>query len=240
MKYLLLFVSSFVFAQQTQLVDFKTVLGKITVNPIDKSISGTVQYEFEVLKPIDTIKIDAQNMTFSNVKINGKSVNFINTSKQLQLIFPFAKGKDQLTFSYSAIPKQALYFVGDQATDNLQIWTQGQGRYTSNWFPSFDDVNEKVIFNMDVTFNKNYEVIANGTLVSKSEQQGFSFWQYRMKKPMSSYLLMLAIGKFGKHMEQSKSGVPLAMYFEEKRSGFSNQRIAILKKYLIFWKKKSA
>lgn len=216
MKYLLLFVSTFALAQQTQLVDFKTVWGKIAINPVEKSISGTVHYEFEVLKAVDTIKIDAQNMTFSNVKINGKSVNFINTSKQLQLIFPFAKGKDQLTFSYSAIPKQALYFVGDQVTDNLQIWTQGQGRYTSNWFPSFDDVNEKVIFNMDVIFDKNYEVIANGTLVSKSEPQGFSLWQYRMKKPMSSYLLMLAIGKFGKHVEQSKSGIPLAMYFEPK------------------------
>jgi aminopeptidase N len=38
-----------------------------------------------------------------------------------------------------------LYFVGSEAADDLQIWTQGQGKYTSNWFPSFDDVNEKVI-----------------------------------------------------------------------------------------------
>jgi aminopeptidase N len=37
-----------------------------------------------------------------------------------------------------------LYFVGSEAADDLQIWTQGQGN-TSNWFPSFDDVNEKVI-----------------------------------------------------------------------------------------------
>jgi aminopeptidase N len=216
MKYLLLFVSSFVFSQQTQFVDFKTVLGKIMINPVEKSISGTVQYEFQILKPIDTVKIDAQNMIFSDVKLNGKPVNIINTSKQLQLIFPFVKGKNQLTFNYLTKPKQALYFVGNQSTDNLQIWTQGQGRYTSNWFPSFDDVNEKVIFNMDVTFDKNYEVIANGTLVSKSEQQGSSMWQYRMKKPMSSYLLMLAIGKYGVHVEQSKSGVPLLMYFEPK------------------------
>ncbi len=216
MKYLLLFISSFIFAQQTQSVDFKTVLGKIGVNPVEKTISGTVQYEFEVLKSIDTIKIDAQNMTFYDVKLNEKQVNYINTSKQLQLVFPFSKGKNKLTFEYSAKPKQALYFVGNQSTDNLQIWTQGQGRYTSNWFPSFDDVNEKVIFNMDVTFDKNYEVIANGTLSSKSKQKEFSLWQYRMKKPMSSYLLMLAIGKFRKHVEKSKSGVPLAMYFEPK------------------------
>jgi aminopeptidase N len=41
-----------------------------------------------------------------------------------------------------------LYFVGSEAADDLQIWTQGQGKYTSNWFPSFDDVNEKSNFNI--------------------------------------------------------------------------------------------
>jgi aminopeptidase N len=35
-----------------------------------------------------------------------------------------------------------MYFVGSESNDNVQIWTQGQGKYTSHWFPSFDDVNE--------------------------------------------------------------------------------------------------
>jgi aminopeptidase N len=36
-----------------------------------------------------------------------------------------------------------LYFVGSEAADDLQIWTQGR-KYTAIGF-SFDDVNEKVI-----------------------------------------------------------------------------------------------
>jgi aminopeptidase N len=36
-----------------------------------------------------------------------------------------------------SIPKQALYFVGSERDDDLQIWTQGQGKYTSNWFREF-------------------------------------------------------------------------------------------------------
>lgn len=43
-------------------------------------------------------------------------------------------------------------------------------------------------------------------------------WEYRMEKPMSSYLLMLAIGKFKKQTQRSKSGVPLELYLEEKDS----------------------
>ena len=150
------------------------------------------------------------------MKLNGKPINYINTQKELQIIFPFKKGKNNLTFQYLAKPKQTMYFVGSVANDNLQIWTQGQGKYTSHWFPSFDDVNEKVVFNLNIVCNKEYQVISNGTLKFKSGLDGLSVWQYQMQKPMSSYLLMLAIGKFKKNVQKSKSGIPLEMYLEPK------------------------
>jgi aminopeptidase N len=218
MKYVLLFISAFTFAQQTQFVDFKSVLGKIAINSIEKTISGEVIYDFNVLKPIDTIKIEGQNMEFTNIKVNGKSIKALNTLKQLQLLFPFKKGKNRLTFDYLAKPKQALYFIGSEITDNLQIWTQGQGKYTSNWFPSFDDVNEKVVFNLKIAFPENYQVISNGILKEKINTDGKTLWNYQMQKPMSSYLLMLAIGKFDKKITYSRSGIPLEMYFEPKNS----------------------
>ena len=216
MKYLFFFISTFTFAQQTQFVDFKSVQGKIAVNSIEKTVFGDVNYHFDVLKSIDTIKIDAQNMEFSDLKLNGKPINYINTQKQLQIIFPFKKGKNNLTFHYLAKPKQTLYFVGSESNDNVQIWTQGQGKYTSHWFPSFDDVNEKVVFNLNVVYNKDYQVISNGILKFKSTLDGLSVWQYQMQKPMSSYLLMLAIGKFEKISQKSKSGISLEMYLEKK------------------------
>jgi len=98
----------------------------------------------------------------------------------------------------------------------MQIWTQGQGRYTSNWFPSFDDVNEKVIFNLAITYDKNHQVISNGILKSKTETNNEFQWQYQMENPMSSYLLMLAIGKFDKKEFKSKSKIPLEYYLERK------------------------
>jgi aminopeptidase N len=216
MKYLFLFLSSFAFAQQTKSVDFKTVNGHISINPSTKSITGAVTYEFEVLKPIDTIKIDAQNMTFSAVELNQKKIPFQINGKELLLIYPFQKGKNSVQFSYEANPKQTMYFVGSEATNNLQIWTQGQGKYTSHWFPSFDDVNEKVIFNMNITFDSKYQVLSNGVLKSKVENKNMTHWSYQMKKPMSSYLLMLAIGKFEKSTLKAKSGILLEMYIAPK------------------------
>jgi aminopeptidase N len=216
MKYLFLFLSTFAFAQQTKSVDFKTVNGQISINPNNKSVAGTVAYTFEVIKSLDTIKIDAQNMTFSEMELNEKKLPFVTNGKELLLIYPFQKGKYSVQFSYEAKPKQTMYFVGSEATNNLQIWTQGQGKYTSHWFPSFDDVNEKVIFNMDVTFDSKYQVVSNGILKNKIENNGVTYWSYQMKKPMSSYLLMIAIGKFDKSMLRAKSGIPLEMYIYPK------------------------
>jgi aminopeptidase N len=215
MKYIFLLFTSFLFAQQTQYVDFKSVSGKLSFNTKDKLISGAVAFQFEVLKDCDTISLDAKNMGFSNVKINDKEIVFINTTKQLKLVFPFKQGQHQLTFNYIAKPKQALYF-GDMDNGEVQIWTQGQGRYTSNWFPSFDDVNEKMIFNLGISYDKDYQVISNGVLKEKTANGNLNQWQYQMEKPMSSYLLMLAIGKFDKKEFKSKSRIPLEYYYEPK------------------------
>jgi aminopeptidase N len=214
MRYLLLFVSLFSFAQQSKSVDFTSVLGKIEINPSDKSVSGEVSYDFVLNKSIDTIKIDAQNIDFTNMKINNIEVRFINNKKQILLFEGYKLGKNTLTFNYLAKPKQAMYFVGKG--EQLQIWTQGQGKYTSNWFPSFDDPNEKLIFNLDIKFDNQFQVISNGTLERRTESQDNYIWNYRMIKPMSSYLLMLAIGKYEIKEELSKSGKPLIYYIEKE------------------------
>ena len=214
MRYLILFISVFSFSQQTKSVDFTSVLGKIEINALDKSVTGEVTYIFKLSNPIDTIKIDAQNIDFSNLKINNVEVKYSNNRKQIFLFEGYKLGINQLTFNYWVQPKQAMYFVGKG--EQLQIWTQGQGKYTSNWFPSFDDPNEKLIFNLDIKFNYRFQVISNGRLENKTISQDNFIWNYRMKKPMSSYLLMLAIGKFEIKQEKSQSGKSLFYYIEKE------------------------
>ena len=215
---LALFFINVSFAQQTDKVDFIKCNALVAPNHSEKSISGTITYEFKVKKAIDTIKIDAINMEFSEVAINGKSVNFKNSGKTLDLFEGFKKGKNKLTFSYSAKPKQTLYFTGKG--EHLQIWTQGQGRYTSHWLPSFDDVNEKVVFNLSVEFQNGYKIISNGVFKNVNHKRngyenGFSTYNYQMEKPMSSYLVMLAIGNFAKQTTTTKSGTQLEFYLDK-------------------------
>ena len=213
MKYLIYFISIISFAQQTKSVDFESLNADLMLNPSEKKLVGKVRFEFQLLSDLDTIKIDGKAMEFENVMINNQEVKFKNSGKELQLFEGYTKGKNILTFVYTVSPKQTMYFTGKGA--DLQVWTQGQGKYTSYWLPSFDDVNEKMVFNLAITVDKSYVAMSNG--VFKSKQGRFNdmeyCWTYQMDKPMSSYLVMVAVGNFSKKQGRSKSGVPLEWYY---------------------------
>ncbi len=224
--FLVLFFSTFLFAQQTKFVDFKTVNASLIINPVKRNVVGNCTYTFEVKKKTDTISIDAIKMEFFNLKINNKKVEFLESKKRLMLFEGYKLGKNTLTFEYEAFPTQAMYFVNWDFSKKIdtpeevqgQIWTQGQGKNTSNWLPSFDDVNEKVIFGIEVTFHKSFEVVSNGELVNKIPIGDDIVWSYQMNEPMSSYLVMLAIGHFQKQSEVATSGIALDYYYEKEDS----------------------
>lgn len=217
MRYLFLFLSFFSFGQQLQKVNFTKLSAEVSLYPSEKRISGNVKYEFLVKSSLDTIKIDAKQMQISDVKINGKVVAFKNSGKTLDLYQGYTTGNNVVEFLYEAQPKQTLYFVGwDAAMGSEQIWTQGQGKYTSYWLPSFDDVNEKVIFNLTLNFDPNYTVISNGTLVGTemNSKGNAKVWKYQMEQPMSSYLVMLAIGRYERYDLKSASGIPMHLFLK--------------------------
>ncbi len=95
-------------------------------------------------------------------------------------------------------PKKALYFL--KRKNQWNIWTQGQGKYTSHWLPSFDDVNEKMTFDLTFVFEDDYTILSNGKKLSKGLGTNLKpqSVRYKMEQPMSSYLVALAIGKYNK------------------------------------------
>jgi len=211
----ILFLGAYAQGQQQKNVDFTTAKIDLTLNSDVKSISGAVVYQFKALEKTNTFFLDAKNMDFTEVKLNNKPVKYEVDAKKITIKKKLKKGtKHTLSFNYSAKPKQTLYFIDESENSSFkQIWTQGQGKYTSHWLPSFDDMNEKVEFDVTISFDKNYEVIANGRLTNKQITESNAKWHFDMEKPMSSYLLALAIGNYEKKELRSNSGIPIKLYY---------------------------
>lgn len=210
-------ISSFLaLAQQTSVVDFNRLESKLFFSeiPKDSTLFNSYQISFDILKKTDSIYLDAVNMKFKNVTLNGKKVSYKNDGKKLIIYKNFKPSTENiLQFIFLAAPKKAMYFVGWEDAARNQIWTQGQGKYTSNWLPSIDDVNDKIEFDLSFTAPKDYQVISNGKLQLTSSTANEKVWQFNMQKPMSSYLAAVVVGNYHKTETTSASGVPLEMYY---------------------------
>jgi len=224
-KIVLVFILCFCFysyGQHQDKVDF--IKAKVYLSPIpkEKTIKGGVIYRFNVLQNVDSVFLDAKNIAISKVELDGEKADFTTTEKTISIKHKFKEGEShKLMIEYIAKPKQTVYFIGwnDDLEGNEQIWTQGQGKYTSHWLPSFDDMEEKIEFDLTIEVAKKYQVIANGHLLMKTNLADEDpIWFFDMKKPMSSYLLAFAIGNYDKQVLKSKSGVKIENYYYHRDS----------------------
>jgi len=205
-------------AQRQDKVDF--IRAKVGIEPIptEKKIRGSVEYEFKILKNVDSVFLDAKNMEFSVVEIDFKNYPYSYDGKKIILKNSFKAGEEhKLSLEFNCIPKQTIYYMGwdDSIEGNEQVWTQGQGKYTSHWLPSFDDMEEKVEFDVIITAPKHLNVITNGRFKTGSSNpyNDSASWFYDMRQPMSSYLLAFVIGDYNEQKLKSKSGIPLENYY---------------------------
>jgi aminopeptidase N len=199
------------FSQQTDIVDFLKIEASIGPDTVEKKIEGRFLATFEVLKETDSIFMDAVNIKINDVQT--KNFKITSDGKEVWFVGNFEKGKTyKAEFWYSMIPKQTLYFFGDE------IWTQGQGKYTSHWLPSIDDVNDKIEFDLMFLIPKDKSVVANGKLIDLQNVNEVIAWRFDMEKPMSSYLVAFAIGEFNKKDLASNSGIPIELYYKPSDS----------------------
>jgi aminopeptidase N len=204
------------FAQHQDKVDFIHAKVTISVYPDSRQIQGSVNYEFNVLESVDSVFLDARNMTFQAVRLNHKKKRFDYDGKYLILHHRFKKGKNyQIGLQYNTKPQQTVYFMGveDGIKGNEQVWTQGQGKYTSHWLPSFDAMEEKVEFDLNLSTDDDYEVIANGVLKTIQQTDDLKTWSFDMINPISSYLVAFVIGNYAKQELTTTSGIPIENYY---------------------------
>lgn len=210
--FLLFFLYLSTQAQQKETVDFKWIEAHITPNFTLKNISGSLNIELEILQATDSIYLDAKNITDYKILLNNTENQAKYDENHLIIHHSFEAGKTyEIALDYTAKPSQALYFVNN--TGENQLWTQGQGKYTSHWLPSIDDMNDKIEFDLRITAPAEKTVIANGKLTKKDQKSGQTTWFFDMQKPMSSYLVALAIGNYQEKKITATSGIPISLYY---------------------------
>jgi aminopeptidase N len=228
-----------------------------------KTVFGKVTHTFEPLQSvIDTIFFDAPGINILNASIDGKTLSFkiiptgvvvypnlkSETYQPMHVPNHGASMQHKITFEYIAKPTKGIYFIGwnlgeisspDEMT-HRQIWTQGQGVDNRYWIPMIDDRSDKFVTETVITFDAKYQVLSNGTLLSKTSnavgkapnadkksknqmvaplamkpnpaESNTVTWHYKLNNPHAGYLLMLAICDYGVKKSVSPAGTPMQFW----------------------------
>jgi aminopeptidase N len=115
-------------------------------------------------------------------------------------------------------PPAGVHFFGPSSVYPewpLQAWTQGQSDDARCWFPCRDIPSEKATSDIKITVAQGLMAIANGVLVTKTENTAKKTvtYHWRLNKPHSMYLFSLVVGRF-EMAKDSYRKVPLLYYFQ--------------------------
>ncbi len=202
-------------------LDFQHLKLFMSIEPEKGVVHGNVILDFKPIRTdVDSIWLDAVNMSFMKVELNGQPMKYTIMAKGIA-IMPDEKLTYQALYSinieYDAYPRKGLHFIGWNDPTNRsrkQIWSQGQGIDNRHWIPHYDTQNDKLITELVVTFDSKYKVLSNGLLLSKNDNDNnTTTWHYNSNRPHPSYLIMLGIGDYGIAKDTSDSGVSMNYYY---------------------------
>ncbi|MFN5217972.1 MAG: M1 family metallopeptidase, partial [Sphingomonadales bacterium] len=205
----------------------------VAFQPAQGTVLGTVTHQFRCLQDnIDTIFLDAPGIMVDSVWLNGKPITFrynaagliCNTNiKQSDMKIQAYNSQHTLKIKYTAKPKKGIYFIGWNVPEiddpvhqtRRQIWTQGQGIDNRHWIPMIDDRGDKFVTEVQVTFEKEYNVLSNGQLLSNKENKDKKTrtWHYKINNRHAGYLLMLAIDKYAIKKTTTNRGTPIQFWY---------------------------
>ena len=183
-----------------------------------RTIAGEVTFRFQPMaKPCQELRLDAVDLTITNVTSTAKILAWQVTTSQVIVTFADPLPPDQetsLTLRYRAQPTEGLYFRTREmgyAPQDEHVWSQGEATQTRHWFPCFDAPNEKFTSEVTCRVPEGMVVLSNGRKVAEEKSAGLVAVHWSQDKPHANYLVTLIAGHWQK-LEARYKDLPLAFW----------------------------
>jgi aminopeptidase N len=193
---------------------------EVSLDHRGKKVTGNVSIRLTPLAAeIDSLVLDAAAMDIRGVRLaGGRPLEFHETSPWLSIRLDrtYAFGETlSVSVDYSCSPRKGLYFIYADSGGGRhdQIWSQGEDMDNHYWFPCYDYPNDKATSEVIGTVESDWTLLSNGRLVSEQvdRKKGTRTFHWVESKPHSSYLIMVAAGKYAV-LKGASRGIPLAYY----------------------------
>lgn len=174
----------------------------LTFDPEPNTISALVEITAEATEPLQSFSLDFVGFDILAVKVDDQLASYERTDGELIIVIPdpVAAG-DQFTTSvrYEGSPEpirsQALPFdVGWRRDSDGTAYVIAEPDGGRSWLPLNDHPSDKATYTFSLTVPDPLIAAANGVLVERITDLGWSTWVWKSASPMASYLATVVIG----------------------------------------------
>ncbi len=174
----------------------------IGYTPSTRALTGHTVVSAVAKQSLSRFDLDLEGLTLDSLTVNGQPATWSRTAHELRITPQQALQKGS-AFTVDARYHGKPLLLEEAALGNGGWFNTpdgavvvGQPHVAATWFPVNDHPLDKATYAIDVTVPKGLEALSNGRLAGVTTQGAHTTWQWRMDKPMASYLATATTGQF--------------------------------------------
>ena len=139
--------------------------------------------------------------TIESVKENGRELDWIPVMMDH---FEVVLGREvqagetlSVSISYHGMPaEQDGLFIEEEDSPTAVTFTNSEPQGARHWIPCYDEPSDKATFTQRITVPADYQLVANGTLVSLDKNGNWWTYTWQEHYPQPTYLIAFAASKY--------------------------------------------
>ena len=175
---------------------------KLAYEPQNEQLDGDVTMTARATQDLSSFNLDLRGLKVESVTVNGAAASFARKDQELT-ITPDAGIRTGREFTTRVIYGGHVNYVLDPdhskdgwipTDDGAYVVNEPQGAPT--WFPVNDTPKDFATYEFAITVPEGKTALANGRLVSKTDNGDTTTWRWRESSPMVPYLTTATNGVF--------------------------------------------
>jgi len=217
-------------------------------DPARHWLSGTDTIAAKATQNLSRFDLDLSGMTVHRVTVNNVAASWSRSGEELRITPRSGLPRGQaftVAVTYDGSPKtivgSPIVFGADYGwqytPDGAFVGDEPNAAHT--WFPSNDHPSDKASYTFKVSVPSSRGVIANGELLSKNTQSGWTRYVWDETRPMASYLATVDIGNWTFDRSRTASGIPNITAYDPALASDvrANDDIGLTNRVTDFWAK---
>ncbi len=164
-------------------------------------LDGTATLDVVADRDLDAVELDLVGLTVARVRVDGARAPFTHRGGRLRVRLGRTVPRGErlrVEVGYGGRPQPWIGPWGDVGWEELTEGSlvAGQPDGAPTWFPCVDGLAHKAVFELTVTTDAAYTVVANGPLQRVTRRASTRTWRFGPTAPMCTYLATVVVGRF--------------------------------------------